>query len=114
MSLFTFEYAGFVGTIQTNVVSKQYLDNTMDENAMLKAYTTTNINLQYNLPMRKWISDRRGVPEVKLLCQLNNIFNAKYANNGGAEASRFEDKSRCVWYFAQAGINVHGGFVVQF
>jgi len=114
MSLFTFEYAGFVGTIQTNVVSKQYLDNTMDEHAMLKAYTTTNVNLQYNLPMRKWISDRRGVPEVKLLCQINNIFNAKYANNGGAEASRFADNSRCVWYFAQAGINVHGGFVVQF
>lgn len=113
MSLFTFDYAGFVGTIQTNVVSKQYLDNTMDENAILKAYTTTNINLQYNLPMRKWFSTRRGVPDVKLLCQLNNIFNAKYASNGGAEASRFSDGSRCTWYYAQAGINVHGGFVVQ-
>ena len=113
MSLFTFEYAGFVGTIQTNVVSRQYLDNTMDIRAMLKAYTTTNVNLQYNLPMRKWINDRRGVPEVKLLCQLNNIFNAKYANNGGADASRFLDGSRCTWYYAQAGINVHAGFVVQ-
>ena len=113
MSLFTFDYAGFVGTIQTNVVSRQYLDNTMDKHAMLKAYTTTNVNLQYTLPMRKWISDRRGVPEVKLLCQLNNIFNAKYANNGGADASRFEDGSRCTWYFAQAGINVHAGFCVQ-
>ena len=113
MSLFTFEYAGFVGTIQTNVTSRQYLDNTMDEHAMLKAYTTTNVNLQYNLPMRKWISDRRGVPEVKLLCQLNNILNAKYANNGGADASRFADGSRCTWYYAQAGINVHAGFVVQ-
>ena len=113
MSLFTFEYAGFVGTIQTNVTSRQYLDNTMDEHAMLKAYTTTNVNLQYSLPMRKWITDRRGVPEVKLLCQLNNIFNAKYANNGGADASRFADGSRCTWYYAQAGINVHAGFVVQ-
>ncbi len=113
MSLFTFEYAGFVGTIQTNVTSRQYLDNTMDEHAMLKAYTTTNVNLQYNLPMRKWITDRRGVPEIRLLCQLNNIFNAKYANNGGADASRFADGSRCTWYYAQAGINVHAGFVIQ-
>lgn len=113
MSLFTFDYAGFVATIQTNVTSRQYLDNTMDKNAMLKAFTTTNVNLQYNLPMRKWITDRRGVPEVKLLCQLNNIFNSKYASNGGADASRFEDGSRCTWYFAQAGINVHAGFVVQ-
>ncbi len=113
MSLFTFDIAGFIGTIQTNVVSRQYLDNTMDEHAMLKAYTTTNVNLQYNFPMKKWITDRRSVPDVKILCQINNIFNAKYASNGGAEASRFQDGSRCAWYYAQAGINVHAGFVVQ-
>lgn len=113
MSLFTFDYKGFVGTIQTNVVGRQYLDNTQDAAAMLRAYTTTNINLQYDLPMHQWFSSRRGVPNVKLLCQLNNIFNAKYASNGGAEASRFSNGSRCAWYFAQAGINVHAGFVVQ-
>ena len=113
MSLFTFDYAGFIGTIQTNVVSRQYLDNTMDEHAMLKAFTTTNVNLQYNLPMQQWCKNKKGVPQVKLLCQLNNIFNSKFASNGGAEASRFADGSRCTWYYAQAGINVHGGFVVQ-
>ena len=113
MSLFTFNYSGFIGTIQTNVTSSQYLDNTMDKNAMLKAFTTTNVNLQYDFPMTKWCAHRRGVPQIKLLCQLNNIFDAKYANNGGAEASRFADGSRCAWYYAQAGINVHAGFVVQ-
>ena len=113
MSLFTFDIAGFIGTIQTNVVSRQYLDNTMDEHAMLKAYTTTNVNLQYNFPMKKWITDRRGVPDVKILCQINNIFNAKYASNGGAEAVRIVDGTRSAWYYAQAGINVHAGFVVQ-
>ena len=113
MSLFTFDIAGFIGTIQTNVVGRQFLDNTMDEHAMLKAYTTTNVNLQYNFPMKKWLGNRRSVPDVKLLCQINNIFNSKYASNGGAEASRFADGSRCTWYYAQAGINVHAGFVVQ-
>ena len=113
MSLFTFEYAGFLGSVQTNVTSQQFLDNTMDIAAMLKAYTTTNVNLQYSLPLKKWISDRQGVPDLKLLCQINNIFNAKFASNGGAEASRFADGSRCAWYYAQAGINVHAGFVVQ-
>lgn len=113
MSLFSVDIAGFIGTIQTNVVSRQYLDNTMDAHAMLKAYTFTNVNLQYDLPMRKWFVTRKGVPQVKLLCQLNNIFNSKFASNGGAEASRFADGSRCCWYYAQAGINVHGGFVVQ-
>jgi iron complex outermembrane receptor protein len=113
MSLFTFDVAGFVGTIQTNVVGRQYLDNTMDKNAMLKAFTTTNVHLEYNLPMKKWCAERRGVPEMKVLCQLNNIFDAHFASNGGAEASRFADGSRCAWYYAQAGINVHAGFVVK-
>ena len=116
MSLFTFDYAGFIGTIQTNVTSRQYLDNTMDEHAMLKAYTTTNVNLQYKLPLEKVRGERRearGIPDIKLLCQINNIFNSKFASNGGAEASRFQDGSRCTWYYAQAGINVHAGFVVQ-
>ena len=108
-SLFTFDVAGFTATVQTNVVSKQYLDNTQDENAMLRAYSTTNLNLQYLLP----IANRR-YPDIRLMCQINNIFNAKYANNGGAEASRFMDGSRCCWYYAQAGINVHAGFFVTF
>ena len=109
MSLFTFDIAGFSATVQTNVVGKQYLDNTEDENAMLRAYSTTNLNLQYQLSIAnsQW-------PDIRLLCQINNIFNAKYANNGGAEASRFMDDSRCCWYYAQAGINVHAGFVVEF
>ena len=113
MSLFTFKYAGFIGEIQTNVVSQQFLDNTQDVAAMIKAYSTTNVNLQYHLPMQKWFPTRRGVPAVKILCQLNNIFDAHYANNGGADASRFANGSRCTWYYAQAGINVHAGFVVQ-
>ena len=105
LSLFTFDVADFTATIQTSVVGKQYLDNTEDANASMRAYSTTNINLQYLLPVKL---------EIRLLCQVNNIFNAKYANNGGAEASRFADGSRCCWYYAQAGINVHAGFNITF
>ena len=112
-SLFTFDVAGFTATVQINVVSKQYLDNTEDENAMLRAYSTTNLNLQYQLPMQQWCK-KNNTPDIRLLCQINNIFNAKYANNGGAEASRFQDGSRCCWYYAQAGINVHAGFAITF
>ncbi len=114
MSLFTFDYAGFLGTIQTNVTSKQYLDNTQNESAILKAYTTTNVHLEYKLPMQKWRESKAGVPEIKLLCQLNNIFNAKYASNGGSDCSYFQDGKACwPWYYAQAGINVHAGVSVQ-
>jgi iron complex outermembrane receptor protein len=112
-SIFTFDVAGFTATVQTNVVSKQYLDNTEDENAMLRAYSTTNLNLQYQLPLQQW-RKKDNAPDIRLLCQINNIFNAKYANNGGAEASRFMDGSRCCWYYAQAGINAHVGFSITF
>ncbi len=112
MSLFTFDVAGFMATVQTNVVSKQYLNNLQDENAILKAYTTTNVHLQYQLPMEKWCHRTSGVPEIRLLCQVNNIFNAKYANNGGSDCSYYTDGTATAWYFAQAGINVHAGFVV--
>ena len=123
-SLFTFDIAGFTATVQTNFVSKQYLDNTQDENAMLRAYSTTNLNLQYLLPLHTklhhttqhytTLHHSTQLPTIRLLCQINNIFNAKYANNGGAEASRFMDGSRCCWYYAQAGINVHAGFSITF
>ena len=113
-SLFTFDYKGLTAGIQTNVTSKQYLDNTMHESASLKAFTTTNLNVQYTLPLRQW-SQAKYLPSVRLLCQVNNIFNAKYANNGGADASYMENGIHpWPWYYAQAGINVHAGFVVDF
>ena len=112
-SLFTFDYKGFTAGIQTNVVSKQYLDNTMHESASLKPFTTTNLNLQYALPIKQWCSGY--TPDIRLRCQVNNVFNAKYASNGGADASYLENGVHpWPWYYAQAGINVHAGFVVDF
>ena len=112
-SLFTIDVVGVKAILQTQVVGKQYLDNTEDDNAMLRAYSTSNLRVEYQLPMEKWCK-KVGVPEVKVMCQVNNLFDAKYASNGGAEASRFADGSRCCWYYAQAGINVHGGFSIHF
>lgn len=109
-SIFTFDLAGFTATLQTNFVSKQYLDNTMSEQASLKAYSTTNLNMQYELPLPKnW-------PSIALRCQLNNLFDAKYESNGGNYMCLFTDGSKYYspWYYAQAGINLHGGFIITF
>ncbi len=109
-SAFTLQYAGLTTILQTNVVGKQYLDNTMSEEAMLPAYSTTNLHLEYVLPLpAKW-------PSIALRCQVNNMFDAHYASNGGNWMCMFTDGSRYYtpWYYAQAGINVHGGFVVTF
>ena len=69
--------------------------------------------MQYTLPMHQWC--KGYTPDIRLLCQVNNMFNAKYASNGGADASYMEDGTHpWPWYYAQAGINVHAGFVVDF
>ncbi len=107
-SVFTLEYAGLTAALQTNVVGKQYLDNTMSEEATLSAYSTTNLNMQYVLPLSaRW-------PKIALRCQINNMFDARYASNGGNWMCQFTDGSRysTPWFYAQAGINMHAGFVI--
>ena len=101
----SFHHAGFNGEIQTLVVSSQYLGNNEDPNAALKAYTVTNLMLSYKLPFHK-LANAKNIPDITLRCQVNNLFDSKYVNNGGTDGTY-------VWYFPQAGINVHAGFVVQ-
>ena len=107
---FTFRYAGFHADIQTTAVSKQYLDNTMSEEAVLKPYTVTNLTLQYTLPvLQRWCS-------ISLIGQVNNLFNTAYESNGGNWMCVYTDGSRYYspWYYAQAGTNVHAGIAVTF
>ena len=108
---FSFHYAGFNADIQTLVVSSQYVGNTEEAELRLKAYTVTNLMLRYQLPVKT-----NKAPDIAIKCQINNILNTKYVNNGGSQ-KYFDDLSNTyrywVWYFPQAGINVHAGFVVQ-
>lgn len=113
MSLFQFAYRGIGADLYTSVVGKQYLDNTQNETAALKTYTTTNLQLTYQLPLEQWLK-RPKAPQIRLLCQVNNLFNAKYASNGGSDCSYFENGTACwPWYYAQAGINVHAGVRIE-
>jgi len=104
-SLVSFHYAGLNADLQTLVVSSQYLGNYEDPNAQLKAYTVTNLMMSYQLPFHQ-LKNAHHIPDVTLRCQINNLFNSQYVNNGGTDGVY-------VWYFPQAGINVHAGFVVQ-
>ena len=110
-SLFTLDIAGLTVTLQTNVVDKQYLDNTMSEQAMLKAYTYTNFNAQYLLPLPK------KCPDISLKLQINNLFDSKYEANGWSYAEISTETNELVYmpaYYPQAGINVHAGISVRF
>ena len=104
-----FHIAGFRGVISNQVVSSQYLDNSERKDAMLKAYTVTNLHLSYTLPLHRAASAEKGhyMPAVEFKCLLNNLFNTLYCSNGGTDGTYN-------WYFPQAGINVHAGVTVQF
>lgn len=92
----------------TKVVGKQYLDNSSNENYMLKPYSITHVHLNYTF-------HTKAVPEIGLFFSIYNIFNSSYSSNawlykyyeGGIE--KYLDG-----YFTQAGINFLGGIRVRF
>lgn len=102
--------SGFQADLQTQVVSSQYLDNTADAEAMLRPYTVTDLHLAYLLPLKRWPVG------ITLRCHLNNLFNAMYESNGGC-SSWLDDSGRlekAVWYYPQAGFNLHVGFTLTY
>ena len=99
-NIFTFQYAGFKASIQSQYISDQYLTNTgfktMEcndkvtqdykpvgnttyETLMLKHHFNTNIDLSYHFALKKI-----GMKDATIGVTLYNIFNAKYDNNGWA------------------------------
>lgn len=101
---FDFHYCGFKGIISTQVISAQYLDNSENELARLAPYTVTNLNLSYTF--YQYMFKKLKFEAIRLMVQLNNVFDTKYVSNGGT----YEGVN---WYYPQAGINVHAGVCLQ-
>lgn len=93
-NIFTFKYAGFNASIQSQYISKQYLTNTgmstynnykedgsFDQavDMFLKEHFTTNVDLSYNFNLH-CLGLKNGTVGITLY----NIFNSKYDNNGWA------------------------------
>lgn len=110
VSVLTFRYAGLTADIRTQVVGSQYVDNTQSKDAKLPAYTTTDLNLSYRLPLPA------KAPTITLKTQVNNLLNSRYVNSAYVEEATLQEDGKMqhdLRYFPQAGINVHAGFVVQ-
>ena len=110
VSSLTFTYAGLTADIRTQVVGRQYVDNTESADAKLPAYTTTDLNLSYRLPLpQRW-------PHITLKCQVNNLFDYHYCATAYVESATLQPDGSMeheLRYFPQAGINVHAGFSVE-
>ena len=82
-----FHWKGIEATWHTNFVSRQYLDNTENKDRSLPAFTTSNLQLSYTLPCRRWA----GLREVVFGTSLTNLFNARYASSGWVYSTICDD-----------------------
>ncbi len=106
-------------SLMNKAVSKQYLDNTSNEERKLKPFFYSNLRLSYKLPLH------RNDKEIRFTLLLNNIFNRLYESNGYTYSERYayydENNQQQVtptatynYYYPQAGFNMLGGVSVRF
>lgn len=88
-------------------VSKQYLDNTQNESRKLDAFYTLDARAIYNIKMK-------GLKELNITGQVNNVFNKKYEPNGYTFSYIYGgDTITENYYFPMAGINFIVGVNVR-
>ena len=115
-SVIHFSYKGFNANLQSQWVSRQYLDNFKNKEDSLDPYFVSNLDLAYTFK----------VPHVKGITAgftIYNLFNAKYENNGYSQTVALYsggDKSNPATlvsdprFYPMAGINVLGYLTFSF
>lgn len=95
-------------SLPAKYVSKQYLDNTQNENRVLDAFFVQDLRISYSLKSKK-------IKEVNIIGQLNNVFNKKYEPNGYTYSYIYGgDLVTENYYFPMAGINFLIGLNIKF
>jgi iron complex outermembrane receptor protein len=80
-------------------VSDQYLDNTQQESRKLDAFFTQDLRAVYSIK-------RKGLKEVMIIGQVNNLFNTLYEPNGYTFSYYANNQLTTEnYYFPMAGIN---------
>ena len=104
-----FHLKGFQAVWHTGYVSRMYLDNTEHRDRSLPAYSLTNVNLSYTLPLKY-----SGLKEMVFGLNFNNIFNAHVATSGwvySAVAESYGHTNDNRYY--QIGFNPTAGFTAM-
>ena len=110
-----FHVKGFKATWHTNLVSRQYLDNTECKERSLPKYSQTNVYLSYDLKCGS-----KGLKSTILGVNFNNIFNRHYAAGGWVYSAIVGDDypqdSRYyqIGYIPMAGFTVMGHVTLKF
>ena len=91
--------SGFAIALQSKYVSKQYLDNTQNNDRTINGYWVSNARLGYDFKLA-------GIKNINLGLLVNNLFDKKYESNGYtygylSGGSRTTEN----FYYPQAGTN---------
>ena len=110
-----FHHKGWQAVWHTNYVSRQYLDNTENDDRSLPSYCVSAINLSYTL------KPKAVVKEAIFGLNFNNLFNAHYAANGWVYSANYEsgghpDDNRYyqIGFIPMAGFTMMGSVTVRF
>lgn len=102
-NILTYSHKGIQVALQSQYVSKQYMNNADFKDAMLDAYFVSNLNMAYTFKLPHVKSITAGVT-------VYNIFNEEYETNGYVDSLTYDGKGGVttdwVGYSAQAPTNV--------
>jgi iron complex outermembrane receptor protein len=111
-SLISWNHRSFSAGLQSSYAGKQYLDNSGSNDRKLNPYFVNNLQLGYKFNLR-------GIKSLQLNLLINNLFDAKYENNGygyswyeGSGPSR--KRNNALSYFPQAGIHAQVHLILKF
>ena len=107
-SKLSWKWKTFLSSLQIQHVGKQYLDNTENEDRIVKAYQLLNLGFGYTF--KNLIKKAEIVVNVKV----NNLLDTEYETSGYYDPWGGTDWSGANYYFPGSGRNIIAGFRVNF
>ena len=108
-------YKGIQAIWHTNFVSRQYLDNTENQDRSLPCYSVSNASVSYTLKPKKVIK------EAIFGLNFNNIFNRRYAANGWVYSAIYasgghdnDNRYYQIGFIPMAGFTMMGNVTLRF
>ena len=108
-------YKGIQAIWHTNFVSRQYLDNTENQDRSLPSYCVSNASVSYTLKPKKTIK------EAIFGLNFNNIFNKHYAANGWVYSAIYasgghdnDNRYYQIGFIPMAGFTMMGNLTLRF
>ena len=94
--------------MQSKYVSKQFIDNTSNDERTLDAYLINNVRFNY-------ILKTNFIKNIDLFFTINNILNTQYETNAWVYRYYSANKHEVMdGYFPQAGRNIMAGLNLKF